>query len=65
MDVLWIAGLGLLWREMVLLVKSFQKLESPREAAMIPLEMRYSLGGICAVRCWPLGTWAHARMAER
>lgn len=30
MDVLWIAGLGLLWGVMVLLVKGLQKLEKPK-----------------------------------
>jgi hypothetical protein len=30
MDVLWIAGLGLLWGVMVLLVKGLQKLEKPQ-----------------------------------
>lgn len=30
MDVLWIAGLGLLWGVMVLLVAGFQQLEKPK-----------------------------------
>ena len=30
MDVLWIAGVGLLWGVMVLLVKGFQRLEKPK-----------------------------------
>ncbi len=30
MDVLWIAGLGLLWGVMVVLVAGFQKLEKPQ-----------------------------------